>query len=122
MRVDKNILISDIKLAFLKQFEGLKLEFFKVSHEVSEASSMKEMLKEDVLLGKLNSEVGESELLWNATMTVAQVEQYFEEHLGVHVQVFCKLGTIWIETSTTDDYTLDRQMNRSKESLKAIGK
>ena len=53
-------------------------------------------------------------------MTVAEVERNLEKHLGLHAQVFCKLGHTWIETSKTDNYTLEHQMARSKESHTAI--
>lgn len=57
MHVDKITLISVIKSAFSSQFEGLKIEFFKDSHAIAEASSRKGMITENLSLGALNAQV-----------------------------------------------------------------
>jgi hypothetical protein len=119
MIITHNTLLSEIKTEFTVQFEGLKLEFFKHSHGYTEASSIKDIRTEDASIEQLNSIISPLTLNWESHMTVAEVERNLEKHLGLHAQVFCKLGRTWIETSKTDDYTLDHQMGRSKESQTA---
>lgn len=119
MIVTQNTLLSEIKTEFSAQFEGLKLAFFKHSHGYTEASSKRDILTEDGTIEELNSISSPLTLNWEAHMTVAEVERNLEKHLGLHAQVFCKLGRTWIETSKTDDYTLEQQMARSKESQTA---
>ncbi len=120
MIVTQNTLLSEIKTEFSAQFEGLKLAFFKHSHVYAEASSKRDILTEDGTIEKLNSIIPPITLHWDSHMTVAEVESNIEKHLGLHAQVFCKLGHTWIETSKTDNYTLEHQMARSKESHTAI--
>ncbi len=48
--------------------------------------------------------------------TVSELEKDFEKMFGLHVEVLRKSGTLWIETSLTDDWTLEQQ-NREGELL-----
>ena len=43
------------------------------------------------------------------TRTVAQLENDFLRYLELPIQVFRRGGNMWIETSLTDDWTLDQQ-------------
>ena len=47
-------------------------------------------------------------------MPVWQLERLFEEDCGLHVQVFRRSGKIWLETSRTDDLTLEQQEAKAK--------
>ena len=51
-------------------------------------------------------------------MPTWQVERLFESELGLHVQIFRKSGSIWLETSVTDDLTLDQQNAKGRASEK----
>ena len=117
MKVSATTHISDIKNAFSEQFEGLKIEFFKSSHDTDEASPKEDMIGEDLPLGDLNSNMANATLAWNKDMAVQEVEEFFEKNLGLHVQVFCRLGRNWIETSATDSYSLREQMDRHKATV-----
>jgi hypothetical protein len=50
---------------------------------------------------------------------VWQLERLFEEEYGLHVQVFRKSGTVWLETTVSDDLTLEQQEARGKASDRA---
>jgi hypothetical protein len=47
-------------------------------------------------------------------MTVADLEFRLEKEYGLHIQVFRKSGNIWLETTATDNWTLDRQNQEGK--------
>jgi len=49
-------------------------------------------------------------------MTVAEMEERFRDIYGLGVQVFRKSGTIWLETTVTDGWTLEDQ-NKQGEAL-----
>lgn len=42
-------------------------------------------------------------------MTVAELEQQFTKHYGLEPVILRKSGNVWIETSITDDWTLEEQ-------------
>ena len=49
-------------------------------------------------------------------MTVGDLEQRFQDVYGLSVQVFRKSGKVWLETTVTDNWTLDEQ-NDKEQSL-----
>lgn len=50
-----------------------------------------------------------------ADMTVADLEQLFEQEFGLHVQVLRKAGNFWFETAFTDNLSLQEQNAMSPE-------
>ena len=97
-----------IKNTFSKAFPFLKIEFFKTAHKTGEASSLKNMVKQDIYLEALNPLVKEGLLTIKAKDTVSMVENLFQE-FGLSVQVFRKQKNVWIETTKTDQLSLSEQ-------------
>jgi G3E family GTPase len=120
MRITPDTPIMQIKSAFTEKFPGLRIAFFKKSHEENEGSPKKDLILEDVNVADLNHRLVSTDIKWNKEMTVNEVEQYFEEVLGLHVQVFRLTGVNWLETTTTDKYTLEQQMKKSADSQHAV--
>src|SRR5436190_2131585 len=52
----------------------------------------------------------------NKDRTVAQIKKDFKEMFGLTAEVFRKSGNVWIETTLTDDWTLEQQ-NREAEFI-----
>lgn len=50
-----------------------------------------------------------------ADMSVADLEQLFEQEFGLHVQVLRKEGNFWVETAFTDNLSLQEQNAMSPE-------
>jgi hypothetical protein len=48
-------------------------------------------------------------------MKVSELEELFEEVFGLSVQVFRKSGESWLQTTTTDSWTLNQQNLKGKE-------
>jgi hypothetical protein len=55
-------------------------------------------------------------LVITATMTVADLEHYFNQIYGLRIQLFRKSGKLWLETTVTDGWTLEEQ-NGQGEAL-----
>jgi hypothetical protein len=51
-----------------------------------------------------------------SNFSVSNLEQKFENELGLFIQVFRKSGNVWLETSATDSWTLAEQ-NEEGEML-----
>lgn len=116
LKINGQCSTKEIIEAFSASFEGTKIEFFRHSHAQEEGSPKKDMVNEVVLLNELNSNIPTKTLIINDQMTVNEVEELFEKELGLHVQVFRKMNTTWIETTTTDAYSLEKQVKLSKAS------
>jgi hypothetical protein len=120
MKINKETALEEIRTHFASQFDGLKLEFFKKQHADSSGSSKKSMLDSSLLVGEVNPSISEGDMAWDKSMTVSNLEQLLESRFGLHAQVFRLTGRDWIETTTTDSYTLEKQMSKSADSQTSI--
>ncbi len=116
LKVNGKSTTKELRDAFMDSFDGMKIEFFRHSHEHEEGSPKKDMVNEELSLSELNASIPELQLSIDEQMTVNQVEDLFKERLGLHIQVFRKMNMTWIETTATDSYTLREQVNLSRES------
>ncbi len=102
--------IGETQVDFAAAFPGLKLVFFSKPHLAHAGSPAKFLIdQQDLPLGELSHHMKTGYLLLEPEMVVWQLERLFEEEYGLHVQVFRKSGETWLETSTTDDITLEQQ-------------
>lgn len=118
LRIDRNTRLKDIQTAFTGVFAFLKLEFFRNPHQLHQASPKKDMrsYEEPALSADKRHTVAEIE--FDGRWKVSEVEDLFFREAGLFAQVFRRSGNVWIETSLTDDWTLEQQ-NREGESLSA---
>lgn len=109
MKVTKETHLLSLQLAFSEKFPHLKLSFFKNQHDKNELSPLSEEVFRDYEIGELNPNLAEGELVLDENETVAAFESKMEKIFGLHVQVMRKSGHTWIQTSVTDDWTLQKQ-------------
>jgi hypothetical protein len=110
--------VLDLKQQFVEKYKGLKLELFQFAHDESESSQAKNRVLGTVPMSDLIDNLPAS-IEIHKDMTVAEVEATFEKSAGLHVQVFRKMRGVWIETVQTDGYTLEKQMELSKNSTQS---
>lgn len=109
--------IGQIQEEFNKQYPYLKLVFFSKKHEAYKGSPAKFMINDrDLVLGDIEKKPHNGVLYLEDNMPTWQVERLFEEEYGLHVQVFRKSGNTWLETSVTDDLTLEEQNFKGQTS------
>ncbi|MBO9562657.1 MAG: hypothetical protein J7621_07780 [Niastella sp.] len=106
--------ISDIQHDFNQLFPFLKIELFKYKHGYQEASSRQIKLPSNLYIGELAALIPK-EIDVTENMTVQQFEKLFEAKLGLNIQVFRKSGSIWLETTMTDSWTLKQQNEHGRE-------
>lgn len=111
--------IHAIQADFTKQFPYLKIEFFAKPHKVGKGSPKKMMEVNAKTLGECRTIHDTGTITIVPQMTVADLEQNFKDVYGLSVQVFRKSGKVWLETTVTDNWTLEEQ-NRQGESLSSI--
>ena len=103
-----------IRQTFNMLFPFLKIEFFNSKHISGEATSAKNMITGDRLLGEINPLIKEGFITLHPEDTVAYIEQTFQQEFGLSVQVFRKQHDVWIETTKTDQLTLAEQNEKAK--------
>lgn len=101
--------IKDLKKQFNAYYPNLKIELFAVATE----HNKRNVLDNEI---EINSLIGNNEAIveFSGQTTVGKFEQLFEAQFGLAVQVFRKSGNVYLETSNTDDWTLDQE---HKEAL-----
>lgn len=107
--IDKSKKISSVQQEFQKLFPLLKIEFYKKMHSKAEGSSMKDMLNSETTIGNVQKKDAAGIIEINDPTTVAELENMFFEKFGLAVQVFRKSNNVWLQTTTTDNWTLAEQ-------------
>jgi hypothetical protein len=103
--------IRDIDKEFTQAFPSLKLEFYHHKHKVGQSSRSDKKVSEYSSLGELNKNIKSAHIDINPTNTVAEIEQIFQNEFGLSVQIFRRMGDVWLETTRTDSLTLEKQNN-----------
>lgn len=114
--INDNRKIFAIQKSFTELFPYLKIEFFAKPHKVGGGSSKKTMKVNAKTLGECRTVHNTGTITIVPQMTVADLEQNFSDVYGLSVQVFRKSGKVWLETTVTDNWTLEEQ-NRQGEAL-----
>lgn len=115
MKLGKETTTEEIKAAFNKQYPMLKLEFYSKEHLAFKGSKEEYRIDADLSLEALNKDIEAGILDINDQLTVAALEQVFEERFGLHVQVYRKSGDQWMQTSITDNWTLGKQEKKGED-------
>lgn len=108
--------ISDVKKNFECVFPYLKLEFFRKPHIPHESNFRNDILPESTKLVQVSPVLREADIEIVPGQTVSEVEQMFQTEYNLPVQIFRRTRLSWVETTKTDDLTLEKQNNMGKEA------
>lgn len=115
LHIEENSTTNDIKAKFSQYYPFLKLEFFTKPHKEKEASKKDDLIKGEKLISEIRTVSNEGDLIITPQSRVSEVEQGFEDSFGIHVQVFRKSGRLWLETTSTDGWSLKEQNEVGKD-------
>jgi|GEM_PF-121742 len=116
MVVDVKQTTSILQKEFSKLFPFLKIEFFREPCLKGKGNSKDKMISTNEILNRLQSKKQFGKIVFTKQTTVSELEENFLNKFGVCMQVFRKSGNIWLETTSTDDWTLEQQ-NEEGRSL-----
>ncbi len=108
--------ISGAQKQFNTAFPFLKIEFFSEAPLSGKGNARNKMITGDAKLESIQFKSNSGKIILHKGTTVTQLEECFENEFGLYVQVFRKSGRIWLETSATDNWTLEQQ-NEEGRSL-----
>lgn len=102
-------LVATLQEEFHAEFPFLKIEFFqpKTSEKVKIAGNK--------AFGFFGNNGHSEQITITPAMTVAELEENFSKHYGLSTQIFRKSGKAWLETTLTDNWTLQEQNELGKE-------
>ncbi|WP_235296427.1 hypothetical protein [Portibacter marinus] len=115
MEITTHKTTEQIKTEFQTIFPNLKIEFYRKKHETYQGSKDELKINQDMELEKLNPMLLNGEIDIDSEMTVAELENAFENKFGLHIQVYRKSGEQWMQTSITDHWTLAKQEMKSED-------
>lgn len=107
--------VGEIQKSFNMRFPFLKISFFKNPHAAGEASPLSDMYHVDTLIKDIRQKDKNGIISIDGDMQVNQLEMLFSEVFGLSVQIFRKSGENWLQTTTTDSWTLNQQNSKAKE-------
>src|SRR5688572_13250898 len=113
LAISKEKTIQDLQLDFNRQFPFLKLEFYK-RDATGKVSRGKKNLPYFFTLQQAGLKSNGS-LDVRHDMTVASLEGMFSSQFGLDVQVLRKSGIVWLETTVTDQWSLEKQNEHGRE-------
>ncbi|MBL7942773.1 MAG: hypothetical protein JNM00_08410 [Flavobacteriales bacterium] len=103
-----------IQQQFTAAFPFLKIEFFQRPHTSGTGSSRKYLIPLKTLVSAVRKKTSNEDIVIEPGMTVARLEQLFQNELGLNIQVFRRSGNLWLETTATDNWTLAYQNEQGK--------
>jgi len=112
--------LKDIMLEFNQTFPYLRIEFYSKHHERGEGSSVIYKLSDQQTIGEVRTRHVEGDLQINPEMTVEELENLFWEKFGLNAQIFRKSGAMWMQTTSTDQWTLREQNRKGGASEEAF--
>ncbi len=101
--------ISELQKQFTKEFPFLKIEFFDTPYDSEQPAPKSKMYAHDRKLSVCRKKHIDGVIEIEKNITVSKFERELWDTYGLSVQVFRKSGNLWIETSLTDSWTLERQ-------------
>ena len=113
IKISADTKFNEVQDKFAKVFPYLKVEFYKEKYSENEVST-KDRISSDKIISEQAKSFKHNSLDTTSSQTVAEVEKEFYEKFGITMQVSRKSGRIWIETSKTDDRTLESQNDLGK--------
>jgi len=117
MIIQEHSTIQDIFDQFQTEFPYLKLEVYKKAHEEHHGSKLEDMIDHSTPLKKLWPEIHNLTFQIDEKMAVSSFEQMISDKLNLHIQVFRKSNTIWLQTTATDHWSLEKQNGKGMRSL-----
>jgi len=117
--IDKNKKLSAIQNEFQNTFPFLKIEFYEKAHSQGEGSAKENTLDVELKIGEVQKKNESGTIEIHEMMKVAELESAFNETFGLAVQVFRKSDKVWLQTTTTDDWTLAKQNQMASEKVAA---
>jgi hypothetical protein len=116
LKIHDNLLIEDIQEHFSKCFPNLKIEVYSRPHHWKKGSLEKDIISPRTPVGEIRKSHSSGVLEIKSSDKVGDVEKKFKKIFDLNVQIFRKEDDCWIQTTSTDLYTLEQEVELSKKS------
>jgi len=108
-------LISEVQKEFAALFPFLKLEFFSSKAKGQIRSTVFQIISNNKRISDCQSATADEILEFEEEMKVAELENQLKSRFHLNAQVFRRSGNTWLQTTMTDNWTLQKQNEHGKE-------
>ena len=115
LHITSGRVISEIQKEFNRIFPFLKIEFFNNRSLQRTGFSVQQIIPHYRKIGEGLPSIKDGDIEITEDMKVNMLEKQFKDQFGLAVQVFRKSGNLWLETTMTDNWTLQQQNNHGRE-------
>ncbi|MGK2861151.1 MAG: hypothetical protein ACSLE0_04420 [Chitinophagaceae bacterium] len=113
IEVSKNKTIAELQSDFRRFYPFLRLDFYNNTNGKL-GTFLNQKLNGTMFLDRAgNKREGGIQLM--DSMTIEALEKTFQNRFGMLVQVSRKSGTVWLQTTMTDSWTLKQQNEHGRE-------
>lgn len=105
--------LNEVQQSFTSKYPFLKLDFYRLQKGDPTLTVKKHLLHSITLKAAGLKNNGLIDI--NNDMTVADLEKIFLHQFGLNVQVSRKSGILWLETTMTDKWSLQKQNEHGRE-------
>ena len=103
--------LRKIQEEFREKYPYLKIEFYGPN-----GKEERKLLDPESTIGEVRTIHAEGEVSIHGNVKVKTLEESFSKHYGLNVQVFRLSGNLWLQTTSTDDWTLHEQNRKGGAS------
>lgn len=111
INIRPKMLLGELKDQFNSMFPYLMLVFYRKPGDVKTGKRVSENYR----IGDVQTLNIDSSIEISPGMTVKELEDHFEKNFSLITQVFRKSVATWLQTTLTDDWTLERQNEHGRE-------
>ncbi|MGQ0739306.1 MAG: hypothetical protein ACT4OJ_09625 [Bacteroidota bacterium] len=115
LHIAPNRLISEVQKEFNRLFPFLKIEFFNNRLMQRSGFSAQQIIPQNRKIGDSQAQITDGDIEIMEEMKVNELENLFKEQFSLAIQVFRKSGNLWLETTMTDNWTLQQQNEHGRE-------
>ena len=114
MKISGDTRLSEIRDMFQGRFPFLQLEFYSKPHAQGEKTPEQFRLDPNLMVRKACKNYRAGFLSLDEKMKVGTFEQIMYDMFGLNVQVYRKSYNEWLQTWSTDMWTLEEQNRRGR--------
>jgi hypothetical protein len=116
LRIAPNKTISEVLKDFNAVFPYLKMEFFSNKAYEKQDFSPASIIPHSRKLAECQASINkDEELEISEGMKVMELEKELKEKYGLNALVFRRSGNLWLQTTMTDHWSLQKQNQHGKE-------
>ena len=116
LRIHDNLLVEDLQEQFSKCFPHLKIEVYSTPHHWKKGSLQKDLISSKSLIGDIRKKHPGEVMEIKSWDKVGEVEKKLKNMFDLNVQIFRKENNCWIQTTSTDVFTLEKEAQLSEKS------